>query len=194
MKILAILAMVLLASCGGDEKTMQTPEPGKSASCITYEVDGTIYHKCITGDGLETETKFKKPSDGLDGLDGKQGSAGIDGKDGKDGKDGADGKDALLSSASCQLDWETSPSSKIKFDLQVNEYSTGVSAMFLSREYKAGEYSRVVYLASARGQGQDKVMEDGLFTVSYSDCAMEIVQGGEEPVTKVVDCKCQGGE
>jgi len=191
MRILVMSLLVLIASCGGEEKTMQTPEPGKSASCITYEVDGTIYHKCITGDGLETQTQFKKPSDGKNG---EQGSAGINGKDGKDGEDGMDGKDALLSSASCQLDWETSPSSKIKFDLQVNEYSTGVSAMFLSREYKAGEYSRVVYLASAKGQGQDKVMEDGLFTVSYDDCTMEIVQGGEEPVTKVVDCKCQGGE
>jgi hypothetical protein len=191
MKILAMLTLVLLASCGGDEKTMQTPEPGKSASCITYEVDGTIYHKCITGDGLETQTQFKKPSDGKDGINGIEGPSGADGKD---GKDGIDGKDALLASASCQLDWETSPSSKIKFNLQVNEYSTGVSAMFLSREYKAGEYSRVVYLASAMGEDKDKVMEDGLFTVSYSDCAMKIVQGGEEPVTKVVDCKCQGGE
>lgn len=187
MRFYLVILLGLYLSCG--EETVEAPEPGKNASCVTYEKEGVIYHKCKTGDGLVTETSFEKPKDGKDGK------PGLPGKDGVDGEDGRDGKDAIASYAKCEASWDTSEASSVEFDLLATEYSNGVTGLYLTRKYLSGEYSREVFTATAFSEdSEEKTVIDTVFTVSYKDCVMEIVFSGKNEEKKSVDCECFGGE
>lgn len=183
MRFFYLVILTFLAGCGSDE--VRTPEPGRNSSCVTFQQEGHIHHKCTTGDGLITETKFKIP----------EGGVGKDGKDGKDGVDGKDGENALVGQATCDLEWASSKVSTNIFSLIVMEYSSGATALSLFREYRAGEL-RDSKITTGIFVEEQRELSDSLFKVRYDkeNCtatfSLETKDGVEQ---RPVSCDC-GGE
>lgn len=181
MKYFMLVLLSILISCGKEKA--KDPIPGKNASCITIKKDDKIYTRCVTGDGLLTETSFDVPKAGKDGVIGKN------------GMDGKNGIDAIVGSASCLLEWRTTDVAKNDLIYNIIKFQSGDELHSLVRQYSIEEYSsEKVTTVNWPESIKEKYVNDGVFKAIFrgsclSSISMKKASGIE---VKEMECKCKG--